>query len=450
MVKAHPPRLGKGHAKVLIVGGGARSHALAEVLLASDSVGSVEFAPGTSGLERRGFATVPVASQDFAGLAEHAAMGEHDLTIVGPNTPLVDGIVDVFAADGLPIFGPDRDAARLEGSKVFARELMNTLCIETPRFSICDSGKRARDLAQSFRWARVFKADGIAYGKGVRVTHSLDEVEQAVHDVLHDNIYGLESDRIVVEERLEGTEISVFSLTDGRHVEVLGHVHNYPRLLDGEKGPPTRGMGQVTPAPWLTDEVVRRIQEDVLQLTVNAMADRGTPIRGALFVDLMIVRGGRPIVIDYNVRFGDPATQILLTRIRGDFYACLQACRHDGALEQAVANLEIDERPRVSVVLAARGYPESRTRGDRITIDEAIFADDPDLWLFEDGVRWVPDSQDDAGQPVPGWIETTGGRTFTIVAAADTVEAAREKVYGVVDRVTFDGRWFRRDIGAGM
>ncbi len=436
---------GDGDAKVLIVGGGARSHALSHALLGSPSVGRVVFAPGTSGLERRGFATAPVSSQDFAGLAEYALMEEFDLTVVGPNTPLVDGIADVFAEQGLPIFGPDRAAARLEGSKVFARELMNTLAIDTPRFAICDGGRRAYDMARSYRWARVFKADGIAYGKGVRVTHSFDEVEHAIHDVLHDNIYGLESDRIVVEERLEGTEISVFSLTDGEHVALLGDVHNYPRLLDGENGPPTRGMGQVAPSPIVTDAMRATIHRDVLQLTVDAMRERGTPIHGALFVDLMIVRGGLPIVIDYNVRFGDPATQILLTRIKGDFYGCLQACRGVGSLPEAVANLTIDPRPRVSVVLAAAGYPDKRTRGAAIAIEEAPFQADSDLWLFEDGVRWVAATDDEKET-----LETTGGRTYTIVAAADSIEEARAKAYTATEHVQFEGRHFRRDIGAGM
>lgn len=450
MNEATQTQHGEGSAKVLIVGGGARSHALGRALLNSASVKSIEYAPGTSGLERRGFATVPVSSQDFKGLVEYAMNGEHDLTVVGPNTPLVDGITDEFEAEGLPIFGPDREAARLEGSKVFARQLMNSLAIETPRFAICDGAKRAHDLATSYRWPRVFKADGIAYGKGVRVTHNIGEVEEAINDVLHDNIYGLESDRIVVEERLEGTEVTVFSLTDGSHVEVLGHVHNYPRLHNNETGPPTRGMGQVTPATYLSPTVIDRIQSDVLQLTVDAMRERGTPIKGALFVDLMIVRGGRPVVIDYNVRFGDPATQILLSRISGDFYACLQACRGDGDLQAAVANLEIDERPRVSVVLASAGYPDKRTRGAKITINDAFFAAEPDVWLFEDGVRWVPPKTDENGAEVEGWIETTGGRTFTIVAAADTIQLARSKAYATIKYVEFEGMHYRTDIGFGM
>jgi phosphoribosylamine--glycine ligase len=414
------------------------------VLERSPSVEKVVYAPGTSGLEYLGYETEPVASQDLPGLAECAEMGEYDLSVVGPNTPLVDGIVDVFEEKGLAIFGPDKDAAMLEGSKVFARLLMNRLVITTPKFAICDNARRAHHLSQTTPWARVFKADGIAYGKGVRVTHHADEAAQALDDVLKDNIYGLESKRIVVEERLDGTEVTVFSLTDGEHVEILGHVHNYPRLHDGELGPPTRGMGQIAPAPAIDDDMLEAIRKDVLQLTVTAMAERGTPVRGALFVDLMLVRG-QPVVIDYNVRFGDPATQILLSRISGDFYAALRACVGDGDLRAAVANLQIDDRPRVSVVLAARGYPERYERGARIDIDRPAFERDPNLWLFEDGVRWVPKSADH-----DEWIETTGGRIFTIVAAADTIAAAREKAYAAVHSIQFDGMHHRKDIGEGF
>lgn len=434
-----------GTARVLVVGGGARSHALALALRASPSVGVVDFAPGTSGLERRGWQTLAVASQDLKGLAEAAELGEYDLTVVGPNTPLVDGIVDVFADWGqLPIFGPDREAARLEGSKVFARLLMNRLAITSPRFAICDGAARALHMAHSNAWARVFKADGIAYGKGVRVTRRAAEAEQAIYDVLHDNIYGLESKRVVVEERLEGTEVTVFSLTDGQEVAVLGHVRNYPRLHDGDRGPPTRGMGQVSPAPEVDASMAGFIETEVLRPIVAAMAERGTPLRGALFVDLMLCRE-RPVVIDYNVRFGDPATQILLSRISGDFYAALQACRGQGSLRQAVAALRIDDRPRVSVVLCCEGYPERYVRGAEILLDEAPFDADPDLWLYEDAVRWVP--------PGPGQVErleTVGGRAYTVVAAAETIAAARAKAYAATAHVQFQGRHLRSDVGEGL
>ncbi len=430
--------------RVLLVGGGARSHALGLALANSPTVAKVVFAPGTSGLERRGWQTAPVASQDFKGLAEHALMEEFDLTVVGPNTPLVDGIVDVFDEQDLPIFGPDVQAAKLEGSKVFARLLMNRLSITSPRFAICDGIPRALHQAHSTLWARVFKADGIAYGKGVRVTYRAEEAEAALHEVMHDNIYGLESKRIVVEERLDGIEVTVFSLTDGKQVHVLGHVHNYPRLLDDEQGPPTRGMGQVSPAPDIDQTMLKRIFEQVLQPTVDAMAERGTPLRGALFVDLMLVRG-QPVVIDYNVRFGDPATQILLSRLGGDFYGLLQACRGHGDLADAVAAMTIDDRPRVSVVLACEGYPERYVRGHEITLNEAPFEADPDLWLFEDAVRWIPPQP---GQPER--LETVGGRAYTIVAAADTIAQAREKAYAATEHVQFEGRQLRSDIGAGF
>ncbi|MCO4761611.1 MAG: phosphoribosylamine--glycine ligase [Myxococcales bacterium] len=426
-------------ARVMLVGGGARSHALAEALRRSPSVATVLLAPGTSGLERRGYRTLPVASQDLLGLAEMAELEEIDLTVVGPNTPLVDGIVDIFQQRGLAIFGPDEDAAKLEGSKVFARLLMNRLAIETPRFAICDTIARAAHLATTTTWARVFKADGIAYGKGVRVTHHASECDDALNDVMHDNIFGLESKRIVVEERLDGTEVTVFSLTDGTDVCVLGHVLNYPRLHDDDAGPPTRGMGQLAPAPVIDSETYAHIHKDVLQPTVDAMADRGTPVRGALFVDLMLVRG-RALVIDYNVRFGDPATQILLSRISGDFYGALLACLGDGQLTAAVDALTFDERPRASVVLSAEGYPDKRVRGAQISVDEAHFAADDDLWLFEDGVRWLPE---------PDTIETTGGRIMTVVAAADTYGRAREKAYLAAEKVQFTGKHHRTDIGKG-
>ena len=423
-------------AKVMIVGGGGRGHALGEALRCSPSVAKVVYAPGSSGLERLGYETAPVASQDLPGLVEYAEMEEFDLTVVGPNTPLVDGIVDRFEAADLPIFGPNKAAARLEGSKVFARLLMRDLGIPTPRFAVADGPDRANYMARSYRWARVFKADGIAYDKGVRVTDSLDECEQAIEEVMFDNIYGLESERLVVEERIDGQEITLFSLTDGEDVFVLGNVFNYPRLLDGDKGPPSRGMGQICPAPILSDTDVEMIRRRTLVPTVEAMREAGTPVKGALFVDLMMVKG-HPYVIDYNVRFGDPATQTMLSAYSGDFYDVLQACRTGHGLQEAIQRLERDTRPRVAVVMACEGYPRTFVRGAPITIDEAYFDGQPDVRLFHDGVRFTD----------PG-IETTGGRTLTVVAAAASVDEARHLAYEAVRHISFDGMHYRRDIAA--
>ncbi len=430
--------MGSGGARVMIIGGGGRSHALGEALRASPSVSKVVFAPGTSGLEHLGYETVPVASQDLPGLVEQAEMEEYDLSVVGPNTPLVDGIVDRFEAAGLPIFGPKRAPARLEGSKAFARLLMGRLGVPTPRFAVCDTVDRAHHLAQTRPWARVFKADGIAYDKGVRVTMRASEAEQALHDVMYDNVYGLDSDRIVVEERIDGVEITVFTLCDGRNLEVLGHVLNYPRLLDGDGGPPTRGMGQLCPAPQVDEAMLADVVARALQPAVDDLADSGMPLRGALFVDLMLARG-RPYVIDYNVRFGDPATQTMLSAYRGDFYAALQACRTGQGLAEAVANLTRDPRPRVSLVVVCEGYPTKMVRGAPIALDRARFDEDPDLFLYLDGVRATQQG-----------LFTTGGRAFTIVAAGDTFGAAATRAYDALEGIQFEGRWVRRDIGDGF
>ena len=399
-------------------------------------MGRVVFAPGTSGLEARGFETAPVATQDLPGLVEHALMEAYDLTVVGPNTPLVDGIVDRFEEAGLPIFGPTRGAARLEGSKAYARLLMSHLGIPTPRFALCDNAERAAYLARTQRWARVFKADGIAYGKGVRVTERFAEVEAALEAVLVDNVYGLESERIVVEERMIGEEITVFALTDGTELEVMGHVHNHPRLLDGDRGASTRGMGQVCPAPQVTPSMLERIEAVVLRPTLKEMADRGAPVRGAFFVDFMLVKG-EPYALDYNVRFGDPATQTILSAYHGDVYRALLACRQEGELKAAVASLVRDPRPRVSVVVACEGYPDRFVRGDPITVDESVFRDNPDLLLFEDGLRVTSEG-----------AETTGGRTFTVVGVAASVAEARTLAYSGVEALHFRGSHARRDIGA--
>ncbi|MEZ4266946.1 MAG: phosphoribosylamine--glycine ligase [Myxococcota bacterium] len=424
-----------GRARVLLIGGGARNHALAEALRNSPSVAEVVLAPGTSGLERRGYATAPVATQDLPGLVEHAMLEGYDLSVVGPNTPLVDGIVDRFEAEGLPIFGPTRAAARLEGSKSHARLLMSRLGIPTPRFAICDNVHRAMHMARTQRWARVFKVDGIAYEKGVRVTHELAEAEQALQDILVENIYGLESDRIVVEERIDGVEITVCAMSDGHHVEMLGHVLNHPRLLAGDTGPPSRGMGQVSPAPQLSDAVYHRLRDQVVIPTVRAMEDAETPLRGALFVDFMLV-DGEPYAIDYNVRFGDPATQTLLHSWSGDFYRVLQACRGQGDLQAAVAGLRHDPRPRVTLVAVCQGYPGRRLRGAKITVDTSVFDADPDLALYEDGVRATEDR-----------LETTGGRAYTVVAAGDTIADARARAYRGIAAIHFEGMHYRADIG---
>jgi phosphoribosylamine--glycine ligase len=424
----------------MIVGGGGKVHALAVALGRSPSVDRVLIAPGTTALEALGFETAPVASQDLVGLVEHALLEEIDLTVVGPNTPLVDGIVDRFRAAGLAICGPEQAAARLEGSKAWARLLMGRVGVPTPRFAVVDTAERALHLARTRSWARVFKADGPAYDKGVRVTQRADEAAAALEAILVDNVYGLESKRIVVEERLDGEEATIVYFTDGRELVCLGHVLNYPRLYDGGGGPPTRGLGQVAPCPLLTEAVLARVREHAVEPVLATLARIGTPMTGALSVDLMLVHG-EPYVIDYNVRFGDPVTQTLLAGTRGDLFRVLDACRRGEGLAAAMAELVRDQRPRVTLEMVCEGYPTRMVRGDRIAlapeIERALRDPGPELAVYLDGVRHTPEL---------GFV-TTGGRALTLVAAAPTQAEARDAVYRAAAGVSFRGMHLRRDIG---
>ncbi len=426
---------------VMIVGGGGKVHALAVALRRSASVDRVVIAPGTTALEALGFETAPVASQDLAGLVEYAEMEAIDLTVVGPNTPLVDGIVDRFRQAELPICGPEQAAARLEGSKVWARLLMGRVGVPTPRFAVVDDAERALHLARTRWWARVFKADGPAYDKGVRVTQRASEAEDALEAILVDNVYGLESKRIVVEERLDGDEATIVYFTDGEHLACLGHVLNYPRLGEGNTGPPTRGMGQVAPCPLIDEVVLDKVRVHALEPVLATLRQMGTPITGALSVDLMMVHG-EPYVIDYNVRFGDPVTQTLFASLEGDLFQVLDACRRGDGLANAMAGLRRDARPTVALELVCEGYPTRMVRGDRITLspelDAALCEPSTALAVYVDGVRHTPEL---------GFV-TTGGRALTIVTTADTLAAARERAYRAASGVTFRGMHLRHDIAA--
>lgn len=428
---------------VMIVGGGGRIHALALALKRSGSVGRVIIAPGTTALEELGYETAPVASQDLRGLVEYAEMEEIDLTVVGPNTPLVDGIVDIFRAAEQPICGPGKKAARLEGSKVWARMLMGRVGVPTPRFAVVDSADKANHLARTRGWARVFKADGPAYDKGVRVTHRADEAEAALEAILIDNVYGLESDRIVVEERLDGEEATIVYFTDGVDLCCLGHVYNYPRLEEGGGGPPTRGMGQVAPCPLLSEETMAKVERWAINPVLDTLKRMKTPMMGALSVDLMMVNG-EPYVIDYNVRFGDPVTQTLFAGLEGDIFQVLDACHRGEGLAEAMEGISRDPRHYVAVEIVCEGYPRKMVRGDAITFDstveKALREPNRDLAVYVDGVRHKPEL---------GFV-TTGGRALTVVAAGDSIAEAREAAYAAVAGVSFRGMHIRRDIAAGM
>ena len=423
--------------RVMLVGGGAsRDHALATTLANSPEVSHVLFVPGNSAAEYRAalsglpISSAAVASQDIPGLVELAEMEEIDLTLFGPNTPLIMGAVDHFSAAGLRVAGPTRAAARLEGSKVYAKNFMLRHGIPSARFAVFTDTTRAAAFCRSRSWARVIKTDGLAYERGVAVTRDLPDALAAIERIMVDEVLEPGGDaRVVIEERLEGPEITLCILSDGRDIKMLDANMNYPRLYNGNAGPRTRGMGAVSPAPSVTEQLQKRLLTEIAEPLVEGIAAQGRPLVGAIFVDIIIQRG-EPHVLDINVRFGDPATQVLLMRLQSDLFSLLQACV-DGNLGQM--RIENDERPAVSVVVAAEGYPFKRSRGATVTLPEAIENETRRLDLG--GIRWH-DNQ----------YVTTGGRVATITAIAETIDAARQSAYLGAEQVQFDGANMRTDI----
>lgn len=427
---------------VMVVGGGSpRDHALVRAMRRSPRVGRVVFVPGNSAIEAlEGVESAPVATQDTAGLVELAEMEEFDLTVVGPNTPLVSGIVDAFRARDLPIFGSAGAAARLEGSKVFAKNYMLDRDIPTARFAVFQDTERASHFCRSTRWARVVKTDGLAYEKGVQVCHSVAECEEAIQRIMVDEVLDPDQPaKVLLEERLEGPEVTLCALSDGKDVLTLDVSLNYPRLLDGDAGPRTRGMGAVSPAPQVSPELMAALEAKIVRPAVERLVEIGPPLVGALFIDVILQRG-RPYVLDFNVRFGDPATQVLLARLRSDLFELMEACVEGRLAEYHAESLRLDPRPAVTVVVAAEGYPLRRRRDDPVTLDPL---------LGEGGERG--DLVLDIGElrQGPTGLLSTGGRVASVTAlGADRAEATR-RAYEGVRGIRFDGAHFRHDIGTG-
>lgn len=421
----------------MVVGGGsARDHALVRALRRSPHVSRVLFVPGNSAVEHlEGVESAPVATQDLPGLVEIATMEEVDLTVAGPNTPIVMGLVDRFREEGLAIFGPNEAAARLEGSKVFAKNFMLRRDIPTARFAVFHDTERATHFCRARSWARVVKTDGLAYEKGVEVCHSVAQCEDAIQRIMVDEVLDADQQaRVVIEERIEGPEVTLCVLSDGQDVLVLDANLNYPRALDGDQGMRTRGMGAVSPAPPVDADLLRRMEETIVLPAVHGLTDFGPPLVGALFIDVILSRG-EPLVLDFNVRFGDPATQVLLARLKSDLFELLEACVQ-GRLGDYRAGLKLDPRPAVSVVVATDGYPAVRRRDDVVTLEDGLETDDRVLTVG--GMRWSK-----------GDLLTTGARVATVTALGDTLEEATAAAYDGIRRVRFDGAHYRRDIGSG-
>lgn len=417
--------------KILVIGSGGREHALAWRLKQSARVSEVIVAPGNAGTAREpGVRNIDVAVGDVEGLLDLAQRESIGLTVVGPEVPLVAGVVDRFESAGLRIFGPRRGAAQLEGSKAYAKDFLARYGIPTAQYAVFTELQPALRYVQTQGAPIVIKADGLAAGKGVVVAMSIAEAEAALHDMLGAASLGAAGARVVVEEFLEGEEASYIVMCDGRNALPLATSQDHKRRDDGDVGPNTGGMGAYSPAPVVTPEIDTRIMDTVIRPTLAGMAADGHEFTGFLYAGLMISPRGEIKVLEFNVRFGDPETQPILMRLRSDFVDLIEAAL-DRRLDEVQADW--DPRPAVGVVMAADGYPADVRRGDAISgLDAPLLAD---TQVFHAGTLL----QDER-------VLTHGGRVLTVCAIGSDVAEARAKAYAAVARIAFDGGFFRHDI----
>jgi len=418
--------------KVLVIGGGGREHALAWKLRQSPRVSEVIVAPGNAGTaHERGVRNAEVAADDLDGLLRLARAEKVGLTVVGPEVPLVAGVVDRFRAAGQRIFGPRALAAQLEGSKAFAKDFLLRHNIPTARYAVFTELNPALAYVRRHGAPIVIKADGLAAGKGVVVALTLADAELALHDMLGAHSFGDASSRVVIEEFLEGEEASYIVMSDGSHALPMASSQDHKRRDEGDLGPNTGGMGAYSPAPVVTPEVEQRILQEVIAPTLRGMASEGAPFIGFLYAGLMIDKSGAPKVIEFNVRFGDPETQPIMLRLKSDLVELIDAAL-EGRLEHARARW--DARPAIGVVMAAGGYPGKVRSGDAIGGLDAIA--DTDVKVFHAGTRL--DAQ--------GRAVTAGGRVLTVCALGQDIAAARERAYDAIGKIHYEGAFCRRDI----
>jgi phosphoribosylamine---glycine ligase len=415
--------------KVLVVGGGGREHALAWRLSQSPRVQRVYVAPGNGGTARDRHLR-NVSHDSHEALADFVVSEDIALTVVGPEAPLATGIVDVFRARGLRVFGPTRAAAQLESSKDFAKAFMKRHGIPTADYLTFTDAAPARAYVRERGAPIVVKADGLAAGKGVVVAGTVAEAEAAIESMLVGNSLGASGARVVIEDFLQGEEASFIVMCDGRHALALATSQDHKRLLDGDRGPNTGGMGAYSPAPIVTPTIHARVMREIILPTIHGMAADGTPYTGFLYAGLMIDGTGHARTLEFNCRMGDPETQPIMARLKTDFTVLLDAAI-DGRLDQVEA--EWDRRTALGVVVAAAGYPDAPRKGDTITR--------------------LPEDRDDcvtfhAATALSGErLVTSGGRVLCVTALGDTVRAAQKSAYDAVEQVEFDGMQFRRDIG---
>ncbi len=416
--------------KVLVVGGGGREHALVWKIAQSPKVSKVYCAPGNAGISEKA-TLVPVQANDLNRLLKFALEEKIDLTVVGPEDPLTRGIVDLFESNGLLIFGASKKAAEIEGSKAFAKEMMKKYLIPTASYEIFDHRNDAVKYIRSQGAPIVVKADGLAAGKGVIVCKTVEEAIHSVDQIMTEKIFGNAGSRVVVEEYLVGEEASYIAFTDGKTILPMASSQDHKPILDGDQGPNTGGMGAYSPAPVVTEEVHEKIIEKVLRPVIYGMGEEGRPYKGVLYAGLMI-HEGHPKVLEFNARFGDPETQPVLMRMKGDIVPILEACMQ-GTLSRH--KIEWDTRASVCVVMASRGYPGDYEKGKVIEGLKEVSRMER-VSVFHAGTT-LKDGQ----------ILTNGGRVLGVTGLGEDIPRAIERAYQAVKKISWDGVYYRTDIG---
>ena len=420
--------------KVLVIGGGGREHAICWKLAQSPRVKRLYCAPGNAGIAEYA-ACVDIGVMEFEKIADFAEQEAIDLIVVGPDDPLAGGIVDVLEDRGLRVFGPRKNAAILESSKAFSKDLMKKYNIPTAGYETFDSPESALAYLETAPLPVVLKADGLALGKGVLICDTREAAREGVKALMLDKQFGSAGDRIVVEEFMTGREVSVLSFVDGRTIRIMASAQDHKRAEDGDKGLNTGGMGTFSPSPFYTEEVDAFCKNYIYQATVNAMEAEGRQFKGVIFFGLMLTKKG-PRVLEYNARFGDPEAQVVLPRMKNDLVDVLEACI-DGTLDQI--ELEFEDNAAVCVVLASAGSPEHYEKGYRITGLET-FKNREGYYVFHAGSRF-----DEKGN-----IVTNGGRVLGVTAKGETLKKARENAYQAVEWIEFENKYMRNDIGKAI
>lgn len=420
--------------KVLVVGSGGREHAIVTSVAKSPRVDKIYCAPGNAGIAALA-ECVAIGAMEFDKLVAFAKEKEIDFTIIGMDDPLVGGVVDAFEAEGLKVFGPRKNAAILEGSKAFSKDLMKKYNIPTAAYENFTSPEEALAYLETAKMPIVLKADGLALGKGVLICNTLEEAKAGVREIMEDKKFGAAGNTMVVEEFMTGREVSVLSFVDGKTIRIMSSAQDHKRAKDGDQGLNTGGMGNFSPSPFYTKEVDEFCRKYIYQATVDAMAAEGRPFTGVIFFGLMLTEDG-PKVLEYNARFGDPEAQVVLPRMKNDIIDVMEACV-EGKLDSV--DLQFEDNAAVCVVLASDGYPVAYEKGFEITGLEK-FDGKEDYYCFHAGTKF-----DEAGK-----IVTNGGRVLGVTALGSDLKEARAKAYEATEWVDFANKYMRHDIGKSI